>query len=143
MKIRDIMTPDVECVRRDNTLEEAAVKMKDLDVGSLPVCDGDRIEGIITDRDIAIRAVAEGRDPTSTQVREVMSRSVMHCYDDEDTEDAARLMQERQIRRILVLNRDERLLGIVSLGDLAAETGNPERVGRILQDVSEPAIARR
>ena len=72
-----------------------------------------------------------------------MSHSVIYCYEDEDAEDAARLMQERQVRRILVLNRDQRLVGIVSLGDLAAETGDPQRIGKILQDVSEPAIPQR
>src|SRR5437773_273650 len=143
MKIRDIMTPDVEYVWPDDTLQEAAVKMKNLDVGPLPVCDRERIAGMLTDRDITVRAVATGLDPRSTRVSEVMSHSVIYCYEDEDAEDAARLMQERQVRRILVLNRDQRLVGIVSLGDLAAETGDPQRIGKILQDVSEPAIPQR
>jgi len=143
MKIRDIMTPGVECVRPDDTLQEAAVKMKELDVGPLPVCDRDRIVGMLTDRDITVRAVAEGRDPKATMVREIMTRDVIHCYEDEDVEDAAHLMQERQVRRILVLDRDKRLVGIVSLGDLAAETGDPLRIGEVLQDVSEPAMPRR
>jgi len=140
MKIRDIMTPDVECVWPDDTLQEAAAKMKDLDVGPLPVCDHDHIAGMLTDRDITVRAIAKGLDPRSTRVREVMSRAVIYCYEDEDAEDAARLMQERQVRRILVLDRDQRLVGIVSLGDLAAEAGDPRRIGQIFQDISEPAI---
>jgi len=143
MKIRDIMTPNVEYVWPDDTLQEAALKMKDLDVGPLPVCDRDRIAGILTDRDITVRAIALGRDPRSTRVRDVMTPDVIACHEDEDVEVAARLMQERQVRRLLVLDRDERLVGIVSLGNLAAETGDPQRIGEILQDVSEPAIPRR
>jgi CBS domain-containing protein len=143
MKIRDVMTPDVEYVWPDDTLQEAAVKMKYLDVGPMPVCDRDRIAGMLTDRDITVRAVAKGLDPRSTRVREVMSHAVVSCYEDEDTEDAARLMQERQVRRILVRNRHERLVGIVSLGDLATETDDPHRIGQVLQDVSEPAIPMR
>lgn len=143
MKIRDIMTPDVECVWPDDSLQEAAIKMKDLDVGTLPVCDRDRIAGILTDRDVTVRAVAEGRNPRSTPVRDVMTKDIIYCYDDEGTEAAALLMKERQVRRVLVLNRYRRLVGIVSLGDLAAETGDPQRIGEVLQDVSEPAIPRR
>jgi CBS domain-containing protein len=143
MRVRDIMTRDVECVCPDDTLQEAAIKMQDLDIGPLPVCDRDHIAGMLTDRDITVRAIAKGLDPRSTRVRDVMTRDVIHCYDDEDTEAAARLMQERQVRRVLVTDHDERLVGIVSLGDLAAETGDPRRIGEVLQDVSEPAIPRR
>src|SRR5690242_2022236 len=98
MWIRDIMTRDVECVGPDDTLQEAALKMKELDVGPMPVCDHDRIAGMLTDRDITIRAVAEGRDPRSTRVRDVMTRDVVACCEDDAVEEAARLMQERQIR---------------------------------------------
>jgi CBS domain-containing protein len=143
MRVRDIMTPDVECVCPDDTLQEAAIKMQDLDIGPLPVCDRDQIAGMLTDRDITVRAIAKGLDPRSTRVRDVMTRDVIHCYEDEDAEAAARLMQERQVRRVLVIDHDERLVGIVSLGDLAAETGDPRRIGEVLQDVSEPAIHRR
>jgi CBS domain-containing protein len=143
MWIRDIMTRDVECVWPDDTLQEAALKMKELDIGPLPVCDRDRVVGMLTDRDITIRAVAEGRDPRSTRVRDVMTQNMVSCYEDEAVEEAARLMQERQIRRLLVLNRNKRLVGIVSLADLAAETGDPHRIGEVLQDVSEPAMPRR
>ena len=140
MTIRDIMTPDVECVWPDDTLQEAALKMKELDVGPLPVCDRDHIAGMLTDRDITVRAVAEGRDPKSTRARDVMTRDVIYCYEDEDAEEAARLMQARQVRRILVLNRNKRLVGIVSLADLGAGTGDPQRIGEVLQDVSERPV---
>jgi len=143
MRIKDIMTPDVECVSPDDTLQDAAAKMKSLDVGPLPVCERNRVVGILTDRDITVRAVSEGLDPKSTRVGRVMSRVVIYCFEDEDVEDAARLMQERQVRRILVLNHDQQLSGIVSLGDLAMEAEDPHRIGRVLQDVSEPTIPRR
>jgi CBS domain-containing protein len=143
MWIRDIMTRNVECVWPDDTLQEAALKMKDLDVGPLPVCDYDHVVGMLTDRDITVRAVAEGRDPRSTRVRDVMTRNVVSCSEDDAVEEAARLMQERQIRRLLVLDRDKRLIGIVSLGDLAAEAEDPYRMAEVLQDVSVPAMPRR
>jgi CBS domain-containing protein len=143
MKIKDIMTSNVECVWPDDTLQEAALKMKEMEIGPLPVCDRLHIVGMLTDRDIAVRGVAEGRDPRSTKVSDVMTREVIRCFEDEEVEEAERLMQSRQVRRILVVNRDEGLVGILSLGDLAAETGNPQRVGEVLQDVSEPAMPRR
>jgi CBS domain-containing protein len=143
MKIKDIMTLNVECVWPDDTLQEAALKMKEMEIGPLPVCDRDHIVGILTDRDITVRGVALGRDPRSTTVGDVMTREVIHCYEDEEADEAARLMQTRQVRRILVVDRDQRLVGIVSLGDLAAETGNPQRVGEVFQDISEPSIPRR
>lgn len=143
MKVKDIMTSNVECVWPEDTLQEAALKMKEMGIGPLPVCDRLHIVGMLTDRDIAIRGVAAGRDPRATKVRDVMTCEVIRCFEDEEVEEAERLMQSRQVRRILVVNRDERLVGIVSLGDLAAETGNPQRVGEVLQDVSEPAIPHR
>ena len=143
MRVQEIMTSKVECVWPEDTLQEAALKMKEMEIGPLPVCDRLHIVGMLTDRDIVIRGVAAGRDPRSTKVRDVMTCEVIRCYDDEEVEEAERLMQTRQVRRILVVNRDDRLVGIVSLGDLAAETGNPRRVGEVLHDVSEPAMPRR
>jgi len=143
MKVKDIMTQNVESVWPDDTLQEAALKMKEMEIGPLPVCDRDHIVGMLTDRDITVRGVALGRDPRSTKVRDVMTREVIHCYEDEEAEEAGRLMQTRQIRRVLVVDRDKRLVGIVSLGDLAAETGDPQRVGKVLQDISEPSMPRR
>ena len=139
MQLRNVMTRDVEVVRPDASVQEAAAKMKQLDVGPLPVCDGKRVLGMVTDRDITIRAVAEGRDPTSTKVQEVMTDEVIYCYEDQDAEDAARLMAEKQVRRLLVLDRDKQLVGIVSLGDLAVDTADPIRAGETLERVSQPA----
>ena len=126
MLLREIMTTQVEVVHPEATLKEAAQKMKARDVGPIPVCDGDRLQGMLTDRDITIRATAEGRDPNTTKAREVMSPDVVYCFDDQDVHVAADLMEEKQIRRLVVLNRDKRLVGIVSLGDLATQTGDAE-----------------
>jgi CBS domain-containing protein len=112
--------------------------MKELDIGSLPVCDNDRLVGMITDRDIAIRSVSQGHDPHADQAREVMTREVFYCFDDQSVEEAAAQMRDRQIRRLPVLNRDKRLVGIVSLGDLAIETGDDQLVGHALEGISEP-----
>jgi CBS domain-containing protein len=120
MKVKEIMTPWVECVSPDTTVQDAAEKMKTFDIGALVVCDGgERLLGIVTDRDLAIRAAAQGRDPVITPLRIVLSPHVVYCFDDQDITDAVALMQQKQIRRLAVLNRERRLVGIVSLGDLA------------------------
>jgi len=143
MKLKDIMTANVECVRPGDTLQEAARRMKSLDVGPMPVCgDNDKIVGMLTDRDITIRATAEGKDPKTAKVQDAMSEEVIWCFEDQDSEDAARLMQERQVRRLLVMSREKRLVGIVSLGDLATE-GKETQAGEVLQGVSEPSEPRR
>src|SRR5262245_51883794 len=139
MQVHDIMTPHVEVVHPDATLTEAAKKMSQLDVGPLPVCDGERLVGMLTDRDIITRATAQGCDPNTTKVREVMTSEVVYCFEDQDVAMAAQMMEVRQIRRVPVLNRDKRLVGIVSLGDLSTETGNRELSGKTLEGISEPA----
>jgi len=144
MKIKEIMSRQVECVRPGDTLQDAARKMKDLDVGPMPVCgDNDKIVGMLTDRDIAIRATAEGLDPKSARVQDAMTEDVVWCFEDQDVEDAESLMQERQIRRLLVMSRDKQLVGIVSLGDLATEACSKKEAGKVLQDISDPAQPRR
>jgi CBS domain-containing protein len=124
----------------------AAEKMKQLDVGPLPVCDGERLVGMITDRDITVRATAAGRDPKTTKVRDVMTEEVFYCFEDQDLQDAAEMMERAQIRRLLILNRDKRLVGIVSLGDLAVHTGPEEladeELAEVLEEVSAPAEPR-
>jgi CBS domain-containing protein len=139
MKIREIMTPDVQCVQPGDTLVEAASLMRQLDVGVVPVCENDEVVGMLTDRDIAIRAVAEGRDPTKTIVRDTMTPGIVyHVLEDQDVEDAIRIMEQHQIRRAPVMNRERKLVGIVSIGDIAVET-NIALSGEALKEVSQPA----
>src|SRR5262249_11976923 len=134
----EVMTKGAECVG-PTTLQEATRKMRDLDVGPLPVCDNDRLAGMLTDRDIVVRAVAEGRDPRTAKARDAMSEGISSCYEDDGVADAARLMREQRVRRLVVLNRDKRLVGIVSLGDLAVEAGDERLAGKTLERVSQPA----
>lgn len=144
MQVKEIMTPDVECTQPSASLREAAQKMRDLDIGPLPVCgDNDRLVGMITDRDITIRAVEDGKDPDATLVRDVMTPNIIYCYEDQDVSDAAHMMEQNQIRRLVVLNRDKKLVGILSLGDVAVDTGNEQLAGHTLEAVSEPATPRR
>jgi CBS domain-containing protein len=138
MQCKEIMTRNVECVGPETTLETAAQRMRDLDVGPLPVCDHDKLAGVVTDRDIAIRGVAAGCDVHTTKVSDVMTKGVDFCFEDDDLEEAERIMQERQIRRLLVLNRDKRLVGIVSLGDLATKTPREQQVGETVGRISQP-----
>jgi CBS domain-containing protein len=139
MLLKDVMTRDVEVVSPQTNVVEVAGKMKNMDVGALPVCDGQRLLGMITDRDITLRVVAEGRDPGSTRAQEAMTPEVVYCLEDQPVEEAADLMAQHQIRRLPILNRDKRLVGIVSLGDLAVDTADEDMAGRALEGVSEPA----
>jgi CBS domain-containing protein len=143
MELREIMTRNVEVVSADASLQEAASKMKSLDVGLIPVCDGDRLQGILTDRDITIRATADGRHPTKTKVADVMSTDIAYCLENQEVGEAVSLMEARQIRRLPILNSDKHLVGIVSLGDLAVHGADREMVGETLQEVSQPAAPKR
>jgi CBS domain-containing protein len=143
MKVSEVMTPGAECTPPDATLQQAAERMKALDVGALPVCDKDRLVGVLTDRDITVRSVSDGHDPRTDRVRDVMTPEIVYCFEDQDVAEAARLMRAKQIRRLPVLNHDKRLVGIVSLGDLAVETGDEQLAGHALEGISEPAPAKR
>ncbi len=136
--VMDVMTRDVEIINPNDSLKDAAEKMRTLNVGPLPVCDGDRLKGIITDRDIVVRAVSQGMNPNDTHVSQAMTAEVEYVYEDEDISKVARKMKDEQIRRILVLNRDKRLVGIVSLGDLT-EAMASEEAGETLESISEPS----
>lgn len=137
MKVHEIMTAHARCVGPDNTLVEVAGYMAELDVGALPVCDDDRLAGMITDRDIAVRAVAKGCDPSETVVSEIMTPSIVHIFADQSVEEASHVMQEHEIRRLPVLNRQKRLVGMVSLGDVAMSS-HPAFSGQTLRQVSKP-----
>jgi len=144
MRVNEVMTRGVECTRPDASLQEAAAKMKSLDVGLLPVCgDADRLVGMITDRDITVRSSAEGESPAEIRVADVMTPEVLYCFEDATVEDAALLMEQKQVRRLVVLDRNKRLVGIVSLGDLAVETRDEHLAGSTLGGVSEPSLPRR
>jgi len=141
MRVQEVMTSGVECVQPDESIAATAQKMKDLDVGALPVCGDDgRLMGIVTDRDITTRATAAGCDPGMTCASEVMTPGIVYVFADQDVTEAAQLMKENQIRRLPVLDRNKKLVGIISLGDLAVETQDGELAGATLEAVSEPAL---
>ena len=136
MRIAQIMNP-VETIEPDASVQQAAERMRDLDVGSIPVCDGDRLIGIVTDRDITVRATAVGADPARYRVVEVMTPRVDDCLADDEIERVLELMESKQVRRLPVLDRDHRLVGTVAIGDIAAAAGTKES-GEALRRISEP-----
>jgi CBS domain-containing protein len=136
MKVGEVMTRDVRLIEPTSSIQEAARMMAEIDTGIMPVREGDRLVGMITDRDIVIRAVAEGRGPDTT-VREVMTEDVKYCCEDDDTSDVARNMADIQVRRLPVLTRDKWLVGIISLGDLAVMEGSGS-AGEAMAGISQP-----
>jgi len=136
MQVSELMSSDVKMVSPETTLREAARLMREADTGFLPVSENDRLVGAVTDRDIALRAVAEGKDPNATRVREAMSAHVAYCFEDQDPREIADMMGEKQIRRLPVLNRAKRLIGVVSLGDLARLTHQNPKIGQALGEIS-------
>lgn len=139
MRVRDIMSTHVQQIRSDASVSEAADMMRNFDVGILPVLESNRVVGIITDRDIVIRGVAAGLDPDETNVKDVMTSDVICCSFDDDIATAARLMEENQVRRLIVLNDQQLVVGIVSLGDLAVKSQNEHLSYEVLERVCEPA----
>jgi CBS domain-containing protein len=137
MKVREAMTRDVRLVRPDQTIREAARLMSELDIGALPVEENDRLVGMITDRDIAVRAVGEGHGP-DTQIRKVMTQEIRYCFEDQSIDEVTQNMAEQRIRRLPVLSRDKRLVGILSLGDLAIDESAQEEAGEALGGISRP-----
>jgi CBS domain-containing protein len=138
MQLSQIITREVETIGPQTSIKEAAQRMRSLDVGSLPVCDGRRLLGMVTDRDITIRITSEGRDVNTTPVSEAMTPDLAFVFEDDDVRQAAKVMKERQIRRLPVLDRGKNLVGIISLGDLSG-TGDDKLSGDTLEQVSEPA----
>ena len=133
--VRDVMTHHVKIASPEDTLKHAAQMMEELDCGVLPVGENDRLVGMLSDRDIAIRAVARGKSPNKCKVREVMSSEIKYVYDNETVDDAVRNMSDLQVRRLPVLNREKRLVGIVSLGDVAFS--HPDSAGTALKHVTQ------
>jgi CBS domain-containing protein len=142
-RLRDVMTREVKTIPPTALVDEAASLMKSLNIGAIPVCNGQRLEGIVTDRDIVLRVVAEKRDPRTTTVQDAMTAQTVYGYEDQDVEDAAKVMQQKQIRRLPVVDRDKQLVGIVSLGDLAVKAGAYDIGGETLEQVSKPVEAQR
>jgi CBS domain-containing protein len=136
MRVSECMTPEVRIASPNETLRQAAQMMAEMDAGILPVGENDRLVGMITDRDIAIRGIAEGKGPDA-KVREVMSVEVRYCYEDETIDDVLRNMGDLQVRRLPVLSRDKRLVGIISIGDLAT-SGMATETGNALSGISRP-----
>ena len=137
-QLKDVMSQDVEVISSGATIQEAAQKMRDGNFGMLPVEENDRMIGAISDRDIAIRAVAEGKD-SSTKVRDAMSKGIVWAYEDDSVDEAARIMSEHQIRRLPVVDRDKRLVGIVALGDFAVQSSDLQSSAEALSEISKPA----
>lgn len=137
MKVSDCMTRDVHLTSPTQTLREAAQLMAELDIGALPVGEDDQLVGMVTDRDIAIRGIAAGLGP-ETPVRQVMTEEVKYCFDDQSIEEVSRNMGEIQVRRLPVVDRQKRLVGIISLSDIANGEGALEEAGEALRDISQP-----
>jgi CBS domain-containing protein len=141
MKVSECMTRDVNTIAPDRTIRDAAKLMADKDIGCIPVGENDKLVGMITDRDIAIRAVCEGKNP-DTPIREVMTGELMYCFEDEDVNHVARNMGDIQVRRLPVMSRDKRLVGIIALGDIACGATSKRLVGEALSGISREETGR-
>lgn len=137
MLARDLMSRGVECVGPDEKLRDVAVKLRDMDVGSFPVCDGGRLTGIITDRDIAVRCVANGADPNQAKVGDAMSDELVFCFEDQTADEVSQLMHQHQVRRLPVLDADKKLIGIIAVADLALE-GTEDQTAEAVEGISRP-----
>jgi CBS domain-containing protein len=140
MKVKDAMTRDVRMTRPDQRIRDAALLMAELDIGVLPVEENDRLIGMITDRDITVRAVAEGHGP-ETPIRTVMTREVLYCFEDQTVDEVTQNMADKRVRRMPVMNRQKRLVGILSLGDLAQYEQAQDEAGEALGGISRPGGA--
>jgi CBS domain-containing protein len=138
VKVSDVMTRGVCALSPSDNLQTAAQAMDDLNIGAIPICEDDRVIGMVTDRDITVRGVAQGLAPDTTPLSEVMSQEVEICYDDDSLEDATQKMQDIQIRRLAVLDGNDQLVGIISLGDVATK-GDADQASAALCEISEPS----
>jgi CBS domain-containing protein len=137
MLVREVMSKNPKYLQPDDTLQQAAEQMIDLDCGFIPVGDGERLLGTVTDRDIAVRAVAKGLDPKETKLQDIMSEKVLYVFEDDDLQKAAKSMEEQQVRRLIVLDKNKRLKGILSLGDISTKSHDLKLCGEIIEEVSE------
>lgn len=139
MKVSECMTKHVELGTPDMTLFEAAKKMRDGDFGILPIQKNDRLVGMLTDRDLVVRGIAEGLNPKEIKVQTVMTPNVLYCFEDQALEEVAENLGDNQVRRLPVLNREKRLVGILSLGDLAQSLEHPDNIEETLTRISKPS----
>ena len=137
MQIKDVMTTEVTTIEPSTRLDEIARIMRDEDIGAVPVAENDRLVGMVTDRDIVLRGVAEGEDAQPRTARDVMSAKILYCRDDQSLDEVLKNMGDLQVRRLPVIDRQDRLVGIVSLGDLSREA-KPNRAGESLKEISQP-----
>lgn len=138
MQVKDIMTRNIETARRDTLATDAAARMRNHDIGILPVCNGAQLVGVVTDRDIVVRATANKLHPELVRCQDVMTPNVVFCFEDQDVDDAGKIMQDHKIRRLPVVNRQRSLVGIISIGDIAIATGDTKLVGVTVQEISAP-----
>ena len=136
---RDVMTNNPVCATPDDVVADVARLMKDNDIGPVPIVEGasKKLVGIVTDRDLALKVVAEGRDPSSTKVRDVMTKDVVTCRADDEVEDALQAMSKNQLRRILAVDDSDMLVGIIAQADIATRMNEPEKTGEVVKEISE------
>jgi CBS domain-containing protein len=139
MKVSEIMSRSVECIDLNASIKDAAEKMRSLDVGFLPVCEGGHVIGTLTDRDITIRHVADGQNPYRVKARDIMTPNALFCYEDQDVEEVGRYMQEHEVRRVLIFDRAQQLVGVVSVGDISKVAGEEYLAGETLREIAEAA----
>jgi len=140
MRVRDVMSDYPLIIPEGTSVEYAAGMMRDNHIGFIPIGSKEDVAGVITDRDIAIRVTADCKDPKHTFVQDVMTRDGAYCFEDQDIEEAARIMGEKKIRRLPVLNREEQVVGVITMGDLATNCDNVELAGKVLESISTPAL---
>ena len=138
MQVKDIMTRKVETAGIDTPLSNAAEKMRTFDIGLLPVCDGDKLVGTISDRDITVRATANNLHPEQLRCQDIMTAEAVFCFEDQDVDEARQLMQSNKIRRLPVVNRQRHLIGMIALSDIAIGTGDSQNAGVAIQQISLP-----
>jgi|ERR1041385_2123444 CBS domain-containing protein len=141
MQAKDLMTQSVECISPETPVRNAARTMKSHDVGFLPVCENDRLVGTLTDRDIVLRVIAEDKDVSDIKASDIMTKDVFWCYEDQTSDEVAEYMAEKEIRRVLVLNRQKRLVGVISIGDLA-QKGEEHVTGKTIKDIANAPPAK-
>ncbi len=137
-KLKEIMSKNVQCMAPDTDLREIADKMKELDAGSIPICENDRLVGMITDRDLVVKMIAGRLDPATAMAKDVMTSPIVYCFEEQDIGEAARIMEAKKIRRLIVLNKGKKLVGIISLGDISLRAGSESLIGEILEKISVP-----